>query len=135
LRPAAILKLRAFCHSAAEDRHLPVRTLCSFNNANQLAELILVFFREMNAQPDADNSDPCKEHYQGWIISAQNALDPKQDVTDDQIKQRHKTFTVGDDNPFPGGEANGVGNRSPEMPCTKCGTVLARNAPAKKQAT
>jgi hypothetical protein len=46
----------------------------------------------------------------------------------------HNTFTVGDDSPFPGGCANGLGKLSPDMPCTKCGTVLAKRRPAQKQA-
>src|SRR5258707_15663135 len=36
-----------------------------------------------------------------------------------RLNSAQTTFTVGDDNPFPGGLANGVGKRSPEMPCTK----------------
>jgi hypothetical protein len=50
------------------------------------------------------------------------------------FKHAQTTFTVGDDNPLPGGLAKGVGKRSPEMPCTKWGTTFARNIPAKKQA-
>ncbi len=45
-----------------------------------------------------------------------------------------KPVSVGDDNPRPGGLANGVGKRSPEMPWKKWGTTLARKAPARKQA-
>jgi hypothetical protein len=45
------------------------------------------------------------------------------------------TFTSGDDSPLPGGLANGVGNRSPQIPFTKWGTKLVRKRPAKKQAT
>ena len=41
------------------------------------------------------------------------------------------TFTSGDDNPLPGGLAKGDWNFSPEIPATKCGTPLARNAPAR----
>ena len=47
----------------------------------------------------------------------------------------HNTFTKGDDNPLPGGLANGEGKLSPDMPFTKCGTALARKRPAKRQAT
>jgi hypothetical protein len=50
------------------------------------------------------------------------------------LSSDQRTFTNGDDNPLPGGLAKGVGKRSPQMPFTKCGTVLARNIPAKKQA-
>ena len=46
----------------------------------------------------------------------------------------HKTFTIGDDNPLPGGFANGEGKLTPDTPCTKCGTVLVKKEPAKKQA-
>src|ERR1700744_1315298 len=45
----------------------------------------------------------------------------------------HTTFTVADDRPLPGGFAKGVGNLLPDTPATKCGTTLAKNAPAKKQ--
>ncbi len=34
------------------------------------------------------------------------------------------TFTIGEDCPLPGGEANGVGNERPETPFTKCGIAL-----------
>jgi len=44
----------------------------------------------------------------------------------------HHTLSVGLDRPFPGGCANGVGNFCPDIPFTKCGTLFARNAPAKK---
>src|SRR5712664_3724490 len=36
-----------------------------------------------------------------------------------RLNSAHTTFTVGDDNPFPGGLVNCVGKRSPEMLCTK----------------
>jgi ribosomal protein L44E len=42
------------------------------------------------------------------------------------------TLVVGEDKPLPGGLAKGVGNLSPEMPCTKCGNAFAKNAPDKK---
>ena len=35
------------------------------------------------------------------------------------LKSAHSTFTVGDDSPFPGGLANGVGNLSPQTPFAK----------------
>lgn len=38
------------------------------------------------------------------------------------------TFVIGDDNPFPGGLEKGEGKGFPEIPFTKCGTKLARNA-------
>ena len=42
------------------------------------------------------------------------------------------TFTIGEDNPLPGGEAKGVGNERPETPLTKCGIAFTRKAPPKK---
>jgi hypothetical protein len=51
-----------------------------------------------------------------------------------RLANAHKTFTVGDDNPLPGGFANGVGKRLPDMPCMKCGRALVKSKPAKKQA-
>lgn len=52
-----------------------------------------------------------------------------------KLANAHKTFTIGDDNPFPGGFANGEGKLSPDTPCTKCGTKFVKKKPAKKQAT
>jgi hypothetical protein len=51
-----------------------------------------------------------------------------------KLANAHKTLTIGDDNPLPGGFANGEGKLSPDTPCTKCGTALIRKKPAKKQA-
>jgi hypothetical protein len=36
-----------------------------------------------------------------------------------RLNNAHRTLTVGDDNPLPGGFAKGVGKLVPEMPCTK----------------
>lgn len=36
-----------------------------------------------------------------------------------KLPNAHRTFIIGDDNPFPGGVANGVGKLSPDIPCTK----------------
>jgi hypothetical protein len=36
-----------------------------------------------------------------------------------RLSRAQITFRTGEDNPFPGGFANGVGKRFPEMPCTK----------------
>lgn len=47
-----------------------------------------------------------------------------------KLNRDQSTFTVGDDSPFPGGLAKGVGKPFPEIPLTKCGTKLARNIPA-----
>ena len=53
-----------------------------------------------------------------------------------RLARAHKTFTVGEDNPLPGGCANnGEGKLSPDTPWTKCGTVLVKKRPAQKQAT
>ena len=35
------------------------------------------------------------------------------------VNNAQRTFTVGEERPFPGGFAKGVGKRSPEMPCTR----------------
>ena len=45
-----------------------------------------------------------------------------------------RVLTIGDDNPLPGGFANGLGKLSPDTPCIKCGTELIKKRPAKKQA-
>jgi hypothetical protein len=49
-----------------------------------------------------------------------------------KLNQPQMTLTSADDSPTPRGVANGVWNLLPQMPCTKCGTPLARKAPAKK---
>ena len=36
-----------------------------------------------------------------------------------KLKSAQTTFTIGEDKPFPGGLANGVGNGSPDTPFTK----------------
>jgi len=51
-----------------------------------------------------------------------------------KLHNAHRTFTVGDDKPLPGGFAKGVGKLVPEIPFTKWGTALAKKIPAKKQA-
>jgi len=51
-----------------------------------------------------------------------------------RLARAHKTFTVGDDSPLPGGFANGLGKLLPDIPCTKCGRALVKSTPAKKQA-
>jgi hypothetical protein len=51
-----------------------------------------------------------------------------------RLARAHKTFNVGEDNPLPGGFANGVGNLLPDIPCMKCGRALVKSTPAKKQA-
>ena len=43
-----------------------------------------------------------------------------------RLNNDHKTLTNGDDKPFPGGFAKGVGNSLPETPLTKCGIVLVK---------
>jgi hypothetical protein len=39
---------------------------------------------------------------------------------------------MGEDNPFPGGDANGVEKGRSETPLTKCGMALIQKAPEKK---
>jgi hypothetical protein len=49
-----------------------------------------------------------------------------------RLKAPHSTFTIAEDSPWPGGEANGLWNGCPIIPFTKCGIALARKAPPKK---
>jgi hypothetical protein len=49
-----------------------------------------------------------------------------------RIQRPQSTFTIGEDCPSPGGEANGVGNERPDWPLTKCGTAFTRKPPPKK---
>lgn len=48
-----------------------------------------------------------------------------------KLARPQRAFTSGGDRPRPGGEAKGLGNLFPDMPCTKWGTPLARKKPAK----
>ena len=50
-----------------------------------------------------------------------------------KLNAPHKTFTIAEDSPFPGGEANGDGNRLPITPATKCGTAFTKNIPPKSK--
>jgi hypothetical protein len=67
-----------------------------------------------------------------FLLVTSPALNNKKPIT--RLNSDQITFTGAEDNPLPGGLANGDGNLLPEMPCTKCGTAFAKNAPAKKQA-
>jgi hypothetical protein len=51
------------------------------------------------------------------------------------LNKPHRTFTVEDDKPTPGGDAKGLWNACPEIPLMKWGSMFARNAPPKKYAT
>src|SRR5947207_2041624 len=46
----------------------------------------VTLLRKVNAQPDADGGDPGEERNENWAASARHFFDPKQDVTDEQIK-------------------------------------------------
>ena len=51
-----------------------------------------------------------------------------------KLNKAHKTFVKGDESPWPGGLAKGVGKKFPEIPFTKWGTAFVKNPPAKKPA-
>jgi hypothetical protein len=51
------------------------------------------------------------------------------------LKNPQSTFTVEDESPSPGGEANGLWKGLPEIPFTKWGTAFVRKTPPKKYAT
>jgi hypothetical protein len=78
---------------------------------------------------------PAKNTRRLHLFDWESLLALKRRYPTSKLASAHRTFTIGDDNPFPGGLANGVGKLSPDIPCTKCGTVLVKNNPAKKQAT
>jgi hypothetical protein len=52
-----------------------------------------------------------------------------------RFKRPHRTLTVEEDRPSPGGDANGLWKACPEIPFPRCGSVFARKAPPKKYAT
>ena len=49
-----------------------------------------------------------------------------------KLNAPQRTFTIAQDKPSPGGDANGLWNGCPIIPLTKCGMALAKNAPPKK---
>lgn len=77
---------------------------------------------------------PAKNNTQlsGCTVLMLPALNSRKPTT--RLNSPHITLIGADDSPMPGGFENGDGNLLPDMPWTKCGTALARNAPAKKQA-
>jgi hypothetical protein len=52
-----------------------------------------------------------------------------------RLKAPHSTLTVGDESPWPGGEANGLGNARPDTPFTKWGTALTRRGIRRQRST
>jgi hypothetical protein len=48
------------------------------------------------------------------------------------LKRPHKTLTVDEDNPSPGGDANGLWKACPEIPFPRWGSVFARKAPTEE---
>ena len=51
-----------------------------------------------------------------------------------KLNNAHKPFVKGVESPLPGGFENGEGKKLPEIPFTKWGTKLVKNAPAKNAA-
>jgi hypothetical protein len=68
----------------------------------------------------------------GWSLPILAAVNRRQATK--RLNKAQIILVVDDDKPTPLGFEKGVGNLLPEMPCTKCGTVLAKKAPAKKPA-
>jgi hypothetical protein len=52
-----------------------------------------------------------------------------------RFSRPHRTFTVEEDRPSPGGDAKGLWKECPETPFPRCGRVFARKPPPKKYAT
>lgn len=59
------------------------------------------------------------------ILAAWNKINP---IT--RLVKAQYILVDGKESPCPEGLAKGVGNLLPQIPCTKCGTKLARNIPA-----
>jgi hypothetical protein len=72
------------------------------------------------------------DEHVGDAADLENADPAHEKVADHCVRCAQSTFAIGEDNPLPGGEANGVGNERPETPWTKCGMALTRKAPPKK---
>ena|SRR6185437_834890 len=62
---------------------------------------------------------PTKKVTHNQVVSALMALCTNRIVPMMALSTPHNTFTMGEDNPRPGGLANGVGNLFPEMPSIK----------------
>ncbi len=56
-------------------------------------------------------------------------------IADGKVEEPHKTLTIAEDKPSPGGEAKGLWKACPEIPLPKWGRLFARNMPPKKYAT
>jgi len=53
-------------------------------------------------------------------------------VADGKVEEAHRTLTVEEDKPTPGGDAKGLWKACPEIPLPRWGRAFARNAPPKK---
>jgi hypothetical protein len=51
-----------------------------------------------------------------------------------RLNKPHKTLTVEEDRPTPGGDAKGLWKACPEIPLPRWGRAFARNTPPKKYA-
>src|ERR1022692_4619277 len=49
-----------------------------------------------------------------------------------RLKRPHRTLTIAEDKPSPGGDAKGLWKACPEIPLPRWGRLFARNAPPKK---
>ncbi len=77
---------------------------------------------------------PAKNVSRVQLFVGETSPTPKRIYPISRLARAHNTFTVGEDKPLPGGFANGVGKRLPDIPCMKCGRALVKSTPAKKQA-
>lgn len=78
--------------------------------------------------------NPTNKIHKDSLLLTDNLLYLKSEYPNNKLKLPQRTLIKGDEFPKPGGFANGDGNELPEIPLTKCGTVLARNAPEKNAA-
>jgi len=81
------------------------------------------------------NEMPAKNRSIAPLFSTLITQDLKSRKPTSMLNNDQIMLVVEEESPTPRGLANGVGNLFPEIPATKCGTVLAENAPEKKQPT
>jgi hypothetical protein len=70
----------------------------------------------------------------GSLTQIEAADTADEQVGDGEVEKPHRTLTVEEDKPTPGGDAKGLWKECPETPLPRWGRAFARNRPPKKYA-
>ena len=76
---------------------------------------------------------PKDKHVPG-ITQIEAADTTDEQIADGKVEEAHRTLTIAEDKPTPGGEAKGLWKAFPDIPLPRWGRVFVRNAPPKKYA-